>query len=64
MEEAIETYIEPFAIPRHSIYLMPLSSTRDEFIERSPEVVELCKEFGFSFSPRLQLIIWNRRTGV
>ena len=64
VEEALETYIEPFAIPRHSIYLMPLSSTRKEFIERSRNVVELCKEFGFSFSPRLQLVIWDRRTGV
>ncbi len=64
VEEAIETYVEPFALPRHSIYLMPLSSTRKEFIDRSPAVVELCKEYGFSFSPRLQLVIWDRRTGV
>ncbi len=64
VEEAVETFIEPFSIPRHAIYLMPLSNSREEFIERSPQVVQLCKEFGFSFSPRLQLVIWNRRTGV
>ncbi len=64
VEEAIGDFIEPFRIPRQSVYLMPLSSTREEFIERSPGIVELCKEFGFNFSPRLQLIIWNRRTGV
>jgi len=64
VEEALETFIAPFSIPQHAIYLMPLSNTRDEFIRRSPKVVELCKEFGFSFSPRLQLVIWNRRTGV
>ncbi len=64
VKEAIETFIEPFNIPQHAVYLMPMSNTRDEFIRRSPKVVELCKEFGFSFSPRLQLVIWNRRTGV
>ena len=64
VEEAIRNFVEPFEIPRQSVYLMPLSSTREEFIERSPKIVELCKEFGFNFSPRLQLIIWNRRTGV
>jgi len=64
VEEAIETFVEPFHIPQHAVYLMPLSNTREEFIRRSPKVVELCKEFGFSFSPRLQLVIWNRRTGV
>ncbi|MCS7244782.1 MAG: 7-carboxy-7-deazaguanine synthase QueE [candidate division WOR-3 bacterium] len=62
--EMIETYKEPFNIPNELIYLMPLSTSREEFIERSLIVVELCKKYKFNFSPRLQLIIWDRTTGV
>lgn len=62
--EMIETYKEPFNIPNELIYLMPLSNSREEFIKRSLIVVELCKKYKFNFSPRLQLVIWDKTTGV
>lgn len=62
--EMIETYKEPFNIPNELIYLMPLSNSREEFIRRSLIVVELCKKYKFNFSPRLQLVIWDKATGV
>jgi len=64
VKEAVKDFIIPYSIPRRSIFLMPLSSNREEYIKNSPKVVELCKQFGFRFSPRLQLEIWDKATGV
>ncbi len=62
--EIIEDFIKPFNIPNELVYLMPQSQSRREFIKRSLIVVELCKKYKFNFSPRLQLIIWDRTTGI
>ncbi len=62
--EIINDFIKPFSIPNELVYLMPQSQSREEFIKRSLIVVELCKKYKFNFSPRLQLIIWDRATGV
>lgn len=62
--EAIDTYIEPLKIPFKNVYLMPAASTRETLQQVSLEVVELAKEFGFNFSTRLHLSIWDKATGV
>jgi len=62
--EIIEDFIKPFKIPNELIYLMPQSKNREEFLKLSPIIVELCKKYQFNFSPRLQLIIWNKAVGV
>ena len=48
-------------IPKTDILLMPQATTRDEYIQRSPLVAELCKQAGYAFSPRLQTIIWDNK---
>lgn len=45
------------------VYLMPQAVTRDEYIEKSLYLVEVCKQTGFAFSPRLQVELYNRRRG-
>jgi len=62
--EIIEDFIKPFKIPNQLVYLMPQSKNREEFLKLSPIIVELCKKYQFNFSPRLQLIIWDKATGV
>ncbi len=62
--EIIEDFVKPFKIPNHLVYLMPQSKNRDEFLKLSPIIVELCKKYQFNFSPRLQLVIWDKATGV
>lgn len=64
VKEAIETYIKPFEINPISIYLMPECITREELEEMEPKIVELAKEYGFNYSTRLHLHIWNKATGV
>jgi 7-carboxy-7-deazaguanine synthase len=38
------------------VLLMPQAKNTSEYLKKSPLVVELCKDTGFSFCPRLQLI--------
>mgnify|MGYP006285575969 CR=1 FL=1 len=46
------------------IYLMPEGVTRQEVIKHSPQVVQMCVDYGFTFSPREHIIIWNTKRGV
>jgi hypothetical protein len=43
---------------------MPQSKNREEFLKLSPIIVELCKKYQFNFSPRIQLVIWDKAVGV
>ncbi len=45
------------------VTLMPQASNRDEYIEKSQMVAELCKRTGLVFSQRLQVLLWNNQKG-
>ena len=62
--EILNDFINPFRIHNHKVWLMPECSTRDELHNKQTMVVELCKKYGFNFSDRLQVSIWNKCTGV
>lgn len=49
---------------RHRTYLMPACETREEYNATAPMVAELCMETGFNFSNRLQINIYDKKTGV
>lgn len=46
------------------IWLMPAAETREELIRNSPAIVKLAISNGLKFSNRLQLMVWNKATGV
>jgi len=46
------------------VMLMPQAVTRDEFLAKSLVVTELCKETGFIFCTRLQVLLWNNQRGT
>jgi 7-carboxy-7-deazaguanine synthase len=46
------------------VMLMPQAATRDEFLAKSPMVVDMCKFVGFAFSQRLQVLLWNNERGM
>jgi len=48
-------------INRDKVMLMPQAETRDKYIERAPEVADWCLKYGFAFSPRLQILIWDNQ---
>src|SRR3989344_1399159 len=49
------------SIPREKVYLMPESKTLAELNQSAPAVVELAKEYGFNYSDRLHIRLWDNR---
>jgi 7-carboxy-7-deazaguanine synthase len=45
------------------IMLMPQAKTRDELIAKAPMVAELCKQAGFVFCNRLQILLYDGARG-
>ncbi|MGD0078069.1 MAG: hypothetical protein ABSB91_05500 [Sedimentisphaerales bacterium] len=45
------------------VLLMPQAKTRDELLARSPMVAELCKQAGFTFCARLQILLFDGQKG-
>jgi len=43
---------------------MPCCGSRAELAEKAPMVAELCKKHMLNFSPRLQLVIWDKALKV
>jgi organic radical activating enzyme len=66
LDEVFEKYIhkEEVNIPRNRVWLMPCCGSRAEHVQKAELVASLCKEHNFNFSPRLQLIIWDKALKV
>jgi len=66
MDELFENYInsKEFYINPSNVWLMVCAGSRKEHVERAAYVAELAKEHGFNFSPRLQLVIWDKALRV
>jgi 7-carboxy-7-deazaguanine synthase len=64
INEVIEKYVNKFCIPNNRVWLMPCCGSREEHIEKAPMVADLAKQYNFNFSPRLQLLIWNKALKV
>ena len=45
------------------IFLMPQAVRREEYIDKAPMVAQLCKETGFTFSPRLHVLLYDGQKG-
>jgi len=46
-----------------NVMLMPQATTRDELLAKSAIVADMCKQTGFVFSQRLQVLLWNNQKG-
>ena len=62
--DTVAELVQRHRFPRHSVYLMPLAASREEYLKVAPEVWKWCIEYGFRFSPRLQIIHWDTKRGV
>jgi len=51
------------AVDPGKVLLMPQASTREELAMKGPMVAEICLKTGFTFSPRLQVMLWNDERG-
>jgi len=66
LNEVLNKYIfnKEINVPQNRVWLMPCCGSRQEHVEKAGMVAELCKKHGFNFSPRLQLIIWDKALKV
>jgi len=64
MDEVMDNYVDKFDIPPSRVWLMPCCGSRQEHSEMSGMVAELAKKHYFNFSPRLQLVIWDKALKV
>jgi len=66
LNEVLEKYIHnpDVLVPHNRVWLMPCCGSRKEHSEKAAMVAELCKKHNFNFSPRLQLVIWDKALKV
>jgi 7-carboxy-7-deazaguanine synthase len=49
---------------RGRVLLMPEGTTRDVLADRAKWLVDVCKDFGYRYCPRLHIDIWGDKRGV
>lgn len=59
LQEIQQTIEEIGRVDLENVILMPQAQTTDELLAKSPMVAEMCKQTGFSFGQRLQVMLWN-----
>ncbi len=60
----IEELRAKYNIPKKTVYLMPEGTQRQEMIDSTLEVVELCKKTGYRLSTRVQVILYGPKRAV
>lgn len=67
IEEIWKKYVfdyDGINIPLDRIWFMPCCGSREEHIKNAPAVAEYAKALNVNFSPRLQLLIWDKALKV
>lgn len=55
----IEEIQRKLKLPPNRIFLMPEGITRDEILAHGPAINDLCMEYGYRYSPREHVILYN-----
>lgn len=63
LDEIAEVLGQLDQVDLYKVYLMPQATKTQEYLEKSKWLVEYCKQTGFSFSPRLQVMLWGSQRG-
>jgi len=64
IKEIEKSFIIPYKLNFNRIILMPAASNRVELQDVSLNMVEWCKKYGYRMCSRLQVILWDKLTGV
>ncbi len=62
--QEVQNLVEQVLIPKDAVVLMPQGIDEHEVNARQKWLVELCKETGYRYSPRLHLNIWGNQRGT
>jgi 7-carboxy-7-deazaguanine synthase len=60
----IEGMVSEFGLQRERVILMPEGVDAATLLARSRWLVEVCKERGFRFGPRLHILLWGNQRGL
>ena len=61
----IETILEHCpAIDKRQVMLMPQATIARAYLQEAKKIADICIETGYSFSPRLQVMLWSNKRGV
>jgi 7-carboxy-7-deazaguanine synthase len=63
LNEVAEVLDQLENVDLYKVYLMPQAAQTAEYLEKARWLVEYCKQTGFSFSPRLQVMLWGQQRG-
>ncbi len=64
MKEILDTIKKIGKVKKGRILLMPQARRRIEFLSKAPMVADLCKQTGFTFGNRLQILLWDNQKGT
>jgi 7-carboxy-7-deazaguanine synthase len=59
----IEQLIQKYNLPKGQIILMPQATTKKMLLDKSAWIQDYAKRNGFTFSTRLQVLLWNNQRG-
>jgi len=59
----VQTLADRYDLVPEKIILMPEAQSREDLLDRSRWVVELCKAQGYIFSTRLHILLWGNERG-
>jgi 7-carboxy-7-deazaguanine synthase len=59
----IDLLIQKYHLPKGQIVLMPQAITKEKLLEKTLWIQEYAKTNGFTFSSRLQVLLWNNQRG-
>lgn len=62
--DEVESTVSRFAIPRNRVLLMPEGVDAGTILGRSRWLAEACKQKGFRFTQRLQILLWGNKRGT
>jgi 7-carboxy-7-deazaguanine synthase len=60
----MQVLLEQLRAPAQSVVLMPEGVTEETLDRRSPWIAEVCKKYGYRFSPRLHVHLYGNLRGV
>lgn len=64
IKEIFENYIDNGVISKEFCWLMPTAGSREELVERAPKVADWCTKYGFNFSNRTHIMLWDKKLRV
>lgn len=62
--EEILSIQKALKVPAEKIYLMPQGITTEQFRDKSKEIFEVCKEYGYNYTPRIHVDVYGNKRGI